>query len=200
MTLTTAFLSPKEAAAQIGIHRNTLDAQIKAGNIAVRRLGSRVGISADEIGRVQQEGLPPVKWPARPRKCLVTAIEEAKNNKPEPDQPAAAPLIKQQSGSREKTEPEVVTLQNHKLYALHDKSAPTSPIWRGIDIAKCSEAQWRRVTGLSLLPPTLRGRLGYIAGTDPAKPKLAKPATPEELIALTDSFEQYGVRVPVGAN
>ena len=201
MSPTSAYLSPVEAAAMIGIHRNTLDAHIKVGHITVRRLGSRIGISTDEIERIRQEGLPPVKWPARPRRLVEKETDVSIKRKLElnPTVDTSAPEQQKPLPSHEANSTPI-SPRNQEPAAAAAKLASSSLVWRGIDLANCSEAQWRRVTGLILLPPSLRARLSYIAGTDPNKPRFLKRATPEELIALTNSFEQYGVRVPLGQN
>ena len=201
MSPTSTYLSPIEAAAMIGIHRNTLDAHIKRDHIAVRRLGSRIGISAEEISRIVREGLPTIAWPPRPRRRAARKSDVSIKRKLElnPTVDTSAPEQQKPLPSHEANSTPI-SPRNQEPAAAAAKLASSSLVWRGIDLTNCNEAQWRRVTGLTLLPPSLRARLSYIAGTDPNKPRFLKRATPEELIALTNSFEQYGVRVPLGQN
>ena len=196
MSPTSAYLSPVEAAAMIGIHRNTLDAHIKRDHIAVRRLGSRIGISAEEIARIVREGLPAIAWPSRPRVERKSDVSIKRKQEPNPTVDTSAPEQQKPLPSHEANST-TITPRNQEPAAAAAKLASPSLVWQGIDLTNCSEAQWRRVTGLTLLPPSLRARLSYIAGTDPNKPRLLKRATPEELGLLSKAFQQYAVPVSV---
>ena len=173
------YFNPTDAAAQIGVHRNTLGAHIKAGNILVRRLGRRVEVPAEEINRIQREGLPKIRWP----------VKSVKNE----DENAMDPADKRHSF-------EQITRSAHtesKLAALsQDLRARTQKDkipFRGINLSACTEKEWRKATGMSFFPPHVRARLSYIAGTDPDKPKLPLPATAEELAALREDMVRLGV-------
>ena len=198
MSTTSAYFSPVEAAAMIGIHRNTLDAHIKRDHIAVRRLGSRIGISAEVISRIEREGLPAIAWPPRPRRRAEEETDVSIKRKLElnPTVDTSAPEQQKPLPSHEANST-TISPRNQEPAGAAVNLASSSLVWRGIDLTNCSEAQWRHVTGLFLLPPSLRARLSYIAGTDPNKPRLLKRATPEELGLLSSAFQQYAAPVSV---
>ena len=173
------YFNPTEAAAQIGLHRNTLGAHIKAGNILVRRLGSRVEVSAEEVNRIQREGLPKVRWPVKLVKY------EDKNGMDRADKRHS---VEQIAGSAH-TEPKLAASPQ----TLRDRTHKDMIPFRGINLSACTEKEWRKATGMSFFPPHVRARLSYIAGTDPAKPHLPLPATAEELAALREDMVRLGV-------
>ena len=173
------YFKPTEAAAQIGLHRNTLGAHIKAGNILVRRLGRRVEVPAEEINRIQREGLPKIRWPV---KSVKSKDENAMDS-------AQKRHSVEQITRSVQTEPKLAASPQTLRDANHKDMIP----FRGINLSACTEKEWRKATGMSFFPPHVRARLSYIAGTDPDKPKLPLPATAEEFAALREDMVRLGV-------